>query len=298
MKKIASIAPVATLALLTLMACSRVEPDGPGTDLPLVVEAGIGEPTRATVLGNLEKFDEGDQIALYVWTGGDKNEPAGFVVEGVVNTLQSDNTWTPATKMYWKDASTAHYFLSVFPARSISNFKADSFTLDPADYEASDLLVATGLNGLVASNVPVKLNFKHMMAKLQLNLSYSNEWDIAPTGTTATATAATSCTVDYMAGSVVPGEPGTVALTKLSQAAAGSAESYSAILIPQSNFRTVTMVVGGKAYVYTHPSDIALRSGKTTVLNLTVGRDKIELASDISILDWTTGPTVNGDALE
>ena len=297
MKKIASLAT--TAALLVLAACNGLDPVRPDSALPITIKAGIGVPTRATTTGDSEKFDTGDKVLLYVWTGGASAVPAQPLVNGVEHELQADGSWKPASPIYWQDNASAHYFLGVFPARSISDFKADSFTLKADDYVASDLLVATELSGLTASNGPVKLNFKHMMAKFQLNLSYSNEFDAVPAGTTAAASdVAVSCTVDYLAASVTPGTKGSVALTKLATAAAGSAESHSALMIPQAGFRTVTLVVGGKTYVYTHPSDLTLTSGKTTVLNLLVGRDRIELGS-MTIADWTSqGDPVQGEVFK
>ena len=300
MKKIAFLAPFAALALLALAACSRVEPVNPGTDLPIRVDAGIGVPTRTTTDGNTEAFTSGDQVALFVWTGSNSAVPADLVVNGVVNTLQSDGTWAPASKMYWKDVESAHYFLGVFPARAISNFKMDSFTINPSDYEASDLLVATKLEGIKATEVPVPLSFKHVMSKFQLNLSYSNQWDTAPAGTTAEATDVDmACKVDYLNGSTEQArDKGNAALTKLAKAASGCAESFSTILIPQAGFNTVTLVVDKQTYIYTHPSDIVLSSGKTTVLNLLVGRDRLELGS-MTIADWTSqGEPVEGEVFK
>jgi hypothetical protein len=60
--------------------------------------------------------------------------------------------------------------------------------------------------------------------------------------------------------------------------------------------RTLTIQIDGQDFIFTHTADIPLESGKYTTVNLTVGRDKIELASDITIADWTAGTTLNGEA--
>lgn len=292
------IAFLATAALLTFAACNSLDPGRPETKA-ITIDAAIGVPTRATTTGNSEKFDIGDKVALYAWKGSNSVVPAQLWVNGVENELQADGSWKPASPMYWMDMTSEHYFLGVYPARSISDFTADSFALKADDYEANDLLVATELSGLTASNDPVVLNFHHQMAKFQLNLNYSNEWDTAPTGTTAAASdVAVSCTIDYLLGAVSPGTKGSVALAKLATAATGSTDSYSAILIPQRGFRTVSLSVSGKTYVYTHPSDMSLIPGKTTVLNLLVGRDRLELGS-MTIADWTSqGDPVEGEVFK
>ena len=292
MKKIAFLA---TAALLTFAACNSLDPGRPDSAQPITIDAAIGVPTRATTTGDSEKFDTGDKVALYAWTGGASAVPAQPLVNGVEHELQADGTWKPASTIYWQDFTSAHFFLGVFPARIISDFKADSFTLKADDYVASDLLVATELSGLTATNGPVKLNFKHIMARLQLNMNFRNQFSGTPS-VTVVAKAATGCTMDYLAGSVKAGEQGSVALPKLAAPAEGYALSHGALMVPQTGFRTVTLTIDGTDYVFTNGEDIQLASGKTTILNLTVGRDKIELASDISIADWTAGSTINGEA--
>ena len=87
-----------------------------------------------------------------------------------------------------------------------------------------------------------------------------------------------------------------MALPAQATPAEGFALSYGSLMVPQAGFRTLTITIEGKEYVFTHSADIPLASGKTTVVNLTVGRDKIELASDITIKDWTAGDSINGEA--
>ena len=292
MKKIAFLASAAVL--LVLSACNTLDPARPEAKA-ITIDAAIGVPTRATTTGNSEKFDTGDMVALFVWTGSSSAIPAQPLWNGIEHELQSDGSWKPASAMYWQDFTSAHYFLGVYPARSISDFKADSFTLKADDYVASDLLVATEISGLTASDDPVKLNFKHLMSRLQVNMNFRNQFTGTPTVAVA-AKAASGCTVDYLAGTVAAGAQGSVALAKLAVPADDYTLSYGGIMIPQNGFRTVTLTIDGTDYVYTHPEDIQLVSGQVTVLNLTVGRDKIELASNITIADWTAGSTLNGDA--
>lgn len=292
MKKIAFLASAAVLLALT--ACNTLDPARPEAKA-ITIDAAIDVPTRATTTGNSEKFDTGDKVVLFVWTGSASAIPPLPLWNGIEHELQSDGSWKPASAMYWQDFTSAHYFLGVYPARSISDFKADSFTLKADDYVASDLLVATETGGLTASDKPVKLNFKHLMARFQVNMNFRSQFSGTPTVAVA-AKAASGCTVDYLAGTVAAGAQESVALAKLAAPADGYAQSCGGIMIPQNGFRTVTLTIDGTDYVYTHPEDIQLVSGQVTVLNLTVGRDKIELASDITIADWTAGSTLNGEA--
>lgn len=248
--------------------------------------------TRATTTGNTTVFEAGDGVSIYAWTGSATTVPADKVVNGVVNSLGTDGKWTPATPMLWADMVTPHYFLGIYPARTVSDFTADPYTVDNTNYEQSDLLVARQTSGLTATQNPVSLTFDHAMAKLYVNANFRNQWDAAPEVTSCEATAAKTCTIDYLAKTYAAGEQDAVALTA-KDAAEGYARSFSGLMIPQTGFRTVTLTIGGQAYVYTHAEDIPLEAGKYTIVNLIVGRNKIELG-EVSINDWTEGSTISG----
>ena len=163
MKKLRFI-PLAALGLLTA-ACSSDDATSAQQQAAknITIEASIGDLTRATTTGNTTVFDAGDGVSIYAWTGSATAVAADNVVNGVVNTLGADGKWTPATPMLWADMVTPHYFLGIYPARTVSDFTADPYTLDNTDYEKSDLLVARQLSGLTATQNPVSLTFDHAM---------------------------------------------------------------------------------------------------------------------------------------
>jgi len=249
--------------------------------------------TRATTTGNSAVFDAGDEVTLYAWTGSATAVPASKVVDGVTNTLGTDGKWTPASQMLWSDMVTPHYFLSIYPARTVTDFTADAYTLDADDYEKSDLLVAIQTSGLKATDNPVSLTFDHAMAKLNVNMNFRNQWDATPTITSCVATAANAGTVNYLAKTVTAGEQAEISLPAAAAAATGYAATYSSIMVPQTGFKTVVITIDGKQYSYTHTEDIPLVAGKYTTLNLIVGRNKIEIG-EVSINDWAEGTTING----
>ena len=290
--KVLRFIPLAAIGLLAA-ACSSDESAPAQQEAKYItIEANIGNMTRATTTGNGAVFDAGDGVTLYAWTGSATAVAADKVVNGVVNTLGTDGKWTPATPMLWADMVTAHYFLGIYPARTVTDFTADPYTVDNTNYEQSDLLVARQLSGLTATQNPVSLTFDHAMAKLYVNMNFRNQWDAAPEVASCEATAAKSCTIDYLAKTYAAGEQDAVALTA-KDAAEGYARSFSGLMIPQTGFRTVTLTIGGQAYVYTHAEDIPLEAGKYTIVNLIVGRNKIEMG-EVSINDWTEGSTISG----
>ncbi len=280
---------LATLAL-TAAACNKDSGNTPAEPKYITVDASIYQG-RATTTGVSSVFDKGDKISVYAWTGRADVVSDKLVVDGVVNTLGDDAKWSPSSLMLWQDMETPHYFLGIYPAREVKSFIADPYTLDPANYEGSDLLVARNLSGLVATNNPVSLVFDHAMAKLNVNLTFRTQWSSTPTVSNVSATAANTCTINYLERKYVAGTQSSVNIPA-TETASGYALSFSGLMIPQTGFRTVSVTIDGQTYSYTHSEDIKLIAGQYTTLNLIVGRDRVELGS-VSINDWKEGAVID-----
>ena len=284
----------AAALLLTLAACTKEIASTQACDI--TIDASIGAMTRVSYSGAVTEFTAGDKIAVYAWTGSASSVPATRVVDGVLNTLGTDGKWPPASQMRWKPGEDAHYFLGVYPApvAAIKDFTAVPYTLDPADYEASDLLVATnfgqGGGGVKSTGGAVPLGFDHAMAKLNVNLKFRSEWSATPSVSGVTVTARKTASVNYLTKTVTATASEVPSPVELPAAAtaAGYALSFSGLLVPQDGVTRITVSIGGNEYVYTSAADIPLESGKYTTLGLVVGKDKVELAS-VSVSDWTAG---------
>ena len=271
-----------TAAVLLLPAGCTKDPAFADDGL-ITVEAGIGAPTKVAYDGDKASFAAGDRIAVYAWLGSASEVPAKRVVDGVVNTLGTDGKWTPASLMCWQNGTDAHYFLGVSPVHAISDFTADEYAVAPAEYTASDLLFAANLGGVKAGDGAVKLAFRHAMAKMKVNLSFRDQFGGTPEVSTVTLSAKTKASVNYLTQTVsATGEAASVSLP-----AETANSSYSGLMVPQEGVRKITVTIGGKGYVYEAGEDIPLASGQVTTVNLVVGRDKLELASGITIADWT-----------
>jgi hypothetical protein len=282
---------LAAAALAALSACNHenvTSQDGPKA-LSITIQAAIGEMTRVSTSGNTATFETGDKIALYAWTGDKTAVPDTKVVNGVENTLGSDGKWTPATQMLWADMITDHYFLGIYPAKAVTNFTADSFTLQPDKYEESDLLIAVNTTGLKAQDNPVSLTFEHAMAKLYVNLTFRDQWATAPTVSSVTVKARKTADINYLAATpaTASGSAEEVPLTSIDNA------SWSGLQVPQAGVNTITIAIDGKDYKFTHTEDIPLVKGQYTTVNLIVGRNTIDLDS-VSISNWSAGSTING----
>ncbi len=267
--------------LLVLAGCGK-EFVQTGSDA-IAVEASVGEMTKATD----NAFTPGDRIAVYAWTGSATEVPANRVVNGVVNAFDGSK-WTPAAPMQWKSASDAHYFLGISPAQAapFANLTAVPYTLNPADYAASDLLLAANLTGVKSSDGPVPLVFGHAMARLRVNLKFRSQWGSVPDAVSVSVTAKSAATVNVLTKAVSASDAaGAVSVPAAAAAATGYDLGFSGIQVPQDGVRTITVTVDGLDYVYESPSDIPLVSGQQTELNLILGKDMIEL-SGVIISDW------------
>lgn len=284
---------LATTAIL-LAACSTDSDVLPPQDLGQIrVTASVGAMTRVAHSGNSTTFETNDRISVYAWLGAD-NDMQRLVVDNSINTLGGDGTWTAEPQMLWADNTSDHYFLGIYPERNrTTDYKADPYTLDFNNQTASDLLVARTTAKPTGS--AVKLEFEHVMAKLVVNLSFRNEWTIAPEVVSVTATACTEATVNYLENpvEVTPATGQNLVVIPFT----GTSASFAGIMIPgQSGFRTINVTLeNGKVYTYTHPSGIDLQPGRYTTVNLVLGRDNIKLDdAGINVSDWENGTSIDG----
>ena len=277
----------AAAGILLLAGCSNDGGMGADADAgSITIDASIGRMTKVSADGT--NFTAGDAIALYAWTGDAASVPGTRVVDGVVNTFDG-NRWNPASLMRWGNNGVEHYFLGIFPApANVSNFTEAGYRLDPADYTASDLLVATNLNGVTPSNGTVSLTFEHVMAKLGVNIKFNDEYASNTQVTSVSVSARRNATVNYLTGSVTAtGDESYVLLSAKDEPATGYNKSYSGIQVPQT-ISHITVIAAGKTYIYDSPTGITLTSGKFTNVGLTIGREEMELAT-MSVTDWTAG---------
>lgn len=280
-------------ALLVLAACTNDHEPGYAPAKEIRVDASIGQMTRVTTDGNESAFEPGDRISVYAWLGAD-NDMQRLVVDNSINTLGDDGTWTAEPQMLWADNTSDHYFLGIYPERNgATDYDADPYTLDFNNQTASDLLVARTTAKPTGS--AVKLEFEHVMAKLVVNLSFRNEWTIAPEVASVTAVACTEATVNYLENpvEVTPATGQNLVVIPFT----GTSASFAGIMIPgQSGFRTINVTLeNGKVYTYTHPSGIDLQPGRYTTVNLVLGRDNIKLDdAGINVSDWENGTSIDG----
>ena len=282
MKKIMTLAAVAIL----MAACNNETEGLDNTSKYITVDANVAGESR---VASKDAFADGNQIRVYAWTGSADELPDSYVVNST-NTYDGTN-WTAEPQMLWQDGTTKHYFLSIYPDRDITN---TDYTL------GEELLIATNFGtdnaGVTPTSSPVSLAFDHVLSKLRVNLNFRNQWGETPTVEKVEATAKKTATVTFLTKTVTAKADETadvIALDAQSPAATGYDLSYESLMIPQE-FTGVTITIAGQEFKYT--GSVTLESGKVTTLNLNVGRDKVTLASEITINGWGDGSTITGEA--
>ena len=282
------------IAALLLAGCGKeLAPMG----AEMTVEASVCALTKVSAAG--DAFTTGDQIAVFAWLGSATQNPSTRVVDGVVNTYDGTK-WTPASQMRWQVTDDPHYFLGVSPAptAAIADLTAVPYTLDPAKYAESDLLLATTPDGVKNTGAAVQLAFRHAMAKLSVNLKFRKQWATKPDVSAVTVSAQSTANVNYLTQAVTAtGTASAVAVPEIVSVASGYDRSFSGLQVPQTGVRKITVTIDGKDFVYEAGEDITLAAGRNTTLNLAVGRDKIELEG-ISLAPWTAeDPLSEGEAV-
>ena len=290
---------------LTLGSCSDNENGiGGETSKYITVSTSIGNMTRvATDEKGGQTFEEGDEISVYAWTGDVTTVPAatGRVVDNAINKL-TKGAWISTPQMLWKNNRDKHYFIGVYPTKAISDLTAGEYAFDETKQVESDLLVAVNKDGLsynVDEQQTVPLTFTHVMAKLVVNLTYKNQWGTeGPTvDKVVVGDAVKSATVNYLTKVITPSA---VAEDKANfdMPALTANKQYASIIIPQDGVQKITVVIGGKNFIYDNGTPFKFESGKITTINLEVGRDIIKLGN-VNISDWgSTGEPIKGEAYD
>ena len=289
---------------LALGSCSDNENGiGGETSKYITVSTSIGNMTRvATDANGDQTFEEGDEISVYAWTGAPTValEAHERVVNNAINKL-TNGSWVSTPQMLWKNNRDKHYFIGVYPTAAISDLSAGEYTFDENKQTESDLLVAVNKDGIsynADEQQTVPLTFTHVMAKLVVNLTYKNQWGTeGPTvDKVVVGDAVKSATVNYFTKVVTPSA---VAEDKANfdMPALTANKQYASIIIPQDGVQKITVVIGGKNFIYDNGTPFKFDSGKVTTVNLVVGRDTITL-NEVKITDWETSTPITGEAVD
>ena len=272
------------LSLVLLFSCCG---DSSDVNKKIDIEVTIG-----SFMPDSTPFEMGDKMTLYAWTGS-ASSTAADAAKGVEYTYNNDNSWSADGSIPWTDNGVPYYFIGFYPARNVSSFSSDPYTLYTANQKESNLLVARNLDGMNPANSHVSLQFNHAMALLIVNLLFRDQKAQTRSVSSVTVHAASSCTIDYITQTYTVNELSDIELPA-TETAEGYSSSYQSIMIPQK-IHSLSMMIDDVAYSFNHADGIQLTEGKYTTLNLFVGRDNVELG-DVKINDWVPGDVIDGNS--
>ena len=306
----------AALALALAAGCDKMatteSPTGFPEDGVVRIAANAGDPlTRADGNG----VYAGTTLGLFIDYGtGDKYNGSN------VKWTKAENAWTPEKQMLWKSSTDAAKVYAYAPyVEGQTDPTKVEFTI-PGDQTAGTLaadLVSWGDPDLIpdanksvsfSSDGKILISFYHSLVKLTFNFEKGNQFADGVTVSKAVLLGTSSKVVlNATAGSVANST-----LVRGTVTAAGDATSlgiklhkvsdlkWEGIFFPgdgqQPNATMLKVTMSeGTVLNYVVPSgglvEGGLQAGSAYEMKMRLGKDKIEVASDVTVADWTEGGT-------
>ena len=282
---------IGALLLTTALVASCNQEELPSASgqkevVKITASIGAGPGSRVTRTEDNYAFEQDDAFHIVGWYGESANPDTWF--NDAVCTY-SDTQWTAQPMLYWQNGENlTHHFLAWYP-ESFADSKTTDLRSIPfelsGDEEKDDVLYAKW-SGTQPDNNTLPLTFNHLMARFDLNLVFNAEdYPNSASGISAQIEVVKTATIDLLAASpaFTPGSTKTeVSLKVKSSPAVGMAWSGYTVVIPGQDIKackvTLSFTADGekKSLTYTHGESLLFQSGKRTVLNLTVNKNKIE----------------------
>lgn len=247
--------------------------------------------TRATSTD----FEEGDTIGVYVAESGPALELSGNLVNNEPLTLTAGR-WLSRRTLYW-DTGTYNAY-AYYPHRKIVSIEDQPWSVEtdqPTEksgtelggYEASDLLYAKS-TGLVASEAPVNLRFRHLMSKITIRLVKGPDFEGELPGNAQVYihNTVTDATLDLNEGQVTKSAKGD---TKSIRAKQISGTIFNAIVVPQrieNRLPLIEVIMGNVSYLF--ESRFVFRSGINHQVSLVItdNPDRVNIEIGGEIENW------------
>ena len=281
---------IGALLLTTALvaSCNQEElPSASGQKEVVKITASIGAGPGSRVTrteDNAYAFEQGDAFHIVGWYGESANPDTWF--NDAVCTY-SDTQWTAQPMLYWQNGENLmHHFLAWYPESFADTTKLDAIPFELSGDEEKDDVLYAKWSGTQPDNNTLPLTFNHLMARFDLNLVFNSEdYTTTPTGISAQIEVVNTATINLLADSpaFTPGnDKEEVSLTGKSSPAVGMAWSGYTVVIPGQDINACKVTLSftaddeQKSLTYTHGESLLFQSGKRTVLNLTVNKNKIE----------------------
>ena len=303
----------AALALALAAGCDKMatteSPTGFPEDGVVRIAANAGDPlTRAD--GTSSSEYSGTTLGLFIDYGqGDKYNGSN------VKWTKAENAWSPEKQMLWKDDKTGANIYAYAPyvdgsAADAVNFEipsdqtAGTLTADLVSWAYLNFVPDASKNDFFSNDGKILISFGHRLVKLTFNFEKGNQFASDVTVSEAVLLGTSSKIVlNATAGAVVAANDAAsldIKLHQVKDAQNPNALKYEAVFFPgdgqkaEAKMLKVTMSEG-TVLNYVVPSDGlvegGLKAGSAYEMKMRLGKDKIEVASDVTVADWTEGGT-------
>lgn len=300
----AVVAVMAAFLMITSCNSETIVDEGGKKRVALQVKAEIKENSTRSVSSQLHEtaFLRGEQIGVLVGaykSGGMNYMDGGQLVYTFTDDAGNLSTETP---FYFtsEDASAGLRVRGIYPSTVLPaqfntafTFSVQSNQSSDANYNASDLMFATGSDNVTEASPTVTLSFEHRLSKIVLDLKAAGLEDaiVSLTGVALTANLGGA-----FGGAVYSSASGAAEEIILKEAT-NTSTKVCGIIPPQSisaDAPFFKVVVGGETYTACLPAEMtSFESGYAYTFNINMDRHVISVTT-ASISAWKSG----GDAFD
>lgn len=267
------------LAVFSLLCCK------PSDDLPMEmsdISLQIGARAANAGVGNSSVWADGDEMGLFMMASGQSNLSLGL-------EYNRKYTYSAGGAAFFLSGQPIYYpttgqvdIVAYAPYRQVSGNTISIDLLDQHDLRSLDLLYSNSTIGIVKSREEVDLNFKHMLSKINFNLT-------AGLGVSPVVLPSAQISLQGFSS----GATFNLATAALHNANASGTihvgTNRSAILLPHTGTggRVLTIQLGTQQMHYTFPVTDAFEQGKEYNYTIIVKNKEIEVQR-AAITDWQT----------
>lgn len=290
---------MAALAGTVFAGCSNDEeltPNAPDlTDTPILVNAGVNNLV-ATRAGYAEGLLTEGSFGLYLTTEGTDESESRYNCENKkVSYDANGSSWNyDGDPLYWKSNNASVNYYAYMPYQENAPTQLNvSGVQNETTFKNEDFLYAKS-NTATATAGGIAIAFDHKLCKLKVELSRGTELEASVSFLSVKLDACCSLQAGF---NVSSGEVTPLASADVESITLWADNGvYECLVVPQTFASTLVVTIeGSNGAVYKYKSDetLVFNSGKEYTLNLTVGRDRVEMGS-ITAASWGT-EEVGGD---
>lgn len=286
--KTRNILAIAMVALMSVVACKKVEHDTqkPAPEVPEVLKmnftASLYEFTKATDTA----FENGDVIGVNVFNPECYLYNAKYTYNNGALTAAVANEW-------YEDTELEATITAVYPCSETTEGYAEdqSFMVNAdqsakAGYAASDLMLAVTKSKPTAD--AVKLPFKHALSKIVVTVDNKLGEEISQLWFTDVLGSVTYKTADPLATLAATGSAGTVKAYKSGD------DTWQLIVAPQTASPKLALTTAsGKQFTFVLSENVTFTSGKVSTATVEVSTETIYTSFTPEIEDWVADNELN-----